>query len=74
MKITLERENVTTVVGYEKNEDGFIVSCTTKHADREYISIDKYDKSWQESSVRFFFFSRVNGIVGNDGKIVDIEP
>ena len=74
MKITLERENVTTVVGYEKNEDGFVVSCTIKQADRESISIDKYDNSWQESSVRFFFFSRVNGIVGNDGKIVDIEP
>lgn len=74
MKITLERENVTTVVGYEKNEEGFIVSCTTKQSDRESISIDKYDNTWQESSVRFFFFSRVNGIVSNDGKIVDIEP
>lgn len=67
------RENCETELKFEDHGEFKTIKRIDKFDDgREYETVEKYDSSWNAESVRFFFVSKANAIIGNGGKIKDI--
>ena len=67
------RENCETELTLEVCEEFKIIKRVDNFNDgRKVETIEKYDSSWSDETVRFFFVSRANAIVSNGGKIKNI--
>ena len=73
MKIIFKNNGITIELSFVKTAKGFVISRLDKHSDREISTIDAFDSSWSEETIRFFFVSRINAIIANGGEIKDIE-
>lgn len=67
------RENCETELTFEVREEFKIIKRVDNFNDgRNVETIEKYDSSWSDETVRFFFVSRANAIVSSGSKIKDI--
>ena len=67
------RENCETELTLEVCKEFKIIKRVDNLNDgRKVETIEKYDGSWSDETVRFFFVSRANAIVSNGGKIKNI--